>query len=78
MVILLGMLDRIFPSFAEKVRYFLPSPMGTYFDVILNQYSWTILGIDIWLYQAVCIVAVVISSLLLLLTYRNFKRHQVI
>lgn len=78
MVILLGMFDGIFPSFAEKVRYFLPSPMGTYFDVILNQYAWTIFGINIWLYQAVCIVAVVVSSLLLLLTYRNFKRHQVI
>ncbi|MEG0693113.1 MAG: ABC transporter permease subunit, partial [Oscillospiraceae bacterium] len=55
-VVLLGMFNGIFPSFIEKIRYFLPSPMGTYFDVILNQYSWNIFGIDIWLYQAVCVV----------------------
>ncbi|MEG2441955.1 MAG: hypothetical protein RSB37_10655, partial [Acetivibrio sp.] len=67
----------IFPNLIKKIRYFLPSPMGTYFDVILNQYSWTIFGIDIWLYQAVCVVAFAVSSLLLVLTYCNFKRHQI-
>ncbi len=76
-VVLLGMFNGIFPSPIEKIRYFLPSPMGTYFDVILNQYSWNILGIDIWLYQAVCIVAFVVGSLLLMLTHRNWKRHQI-
>lgn len=76
-VVLLGMFSGIFPSSIEKIRYFLPSPMGTYFDAIAKQYSWHIFGIDIWLYQAVCIVAVLAGSILLLLSYRNFKRHQV-
>lgn len=76
-VILLGMFNGIFPNFIEKAKYFLPSSMGTYFDVISNQYLWNIFGINIWLYQAVCIVAFIVGSLLLLLTYCNFKRHQV-
>lgn len=76
-VILLGMFNGIFPGSAEKIRYFLPSPMGTYFDVILKQYSWNIFGVEIWLYQAVCVTAAAAGSLLLLLAYRNFRRHQV-
>lgn len=76
-VVLLGMFNGIFPSSIEKIRYFLPSPMGTYFDVILNQYSWHIFGVDIWLYQAVCIVAVLVGSILLFLSYSNFKRRQI-
>lgn len=75
-IVFLGMFSGIFPSSIEKIRYFLPSPMGTYFDAIAKQYSWHIFGIDIWLYQAVCIVAVLAGSILLLLSYRNFKRHQ--
>lgn len=75
-VILLGMFNGIFPGSAEKIRYFLPSPMGTYFDVILKQYSWNIFGVEIWLYQAVCITAAAAGSLLLLLACRNFMRHQ--
>jgi ABC-type transport system involved in multi-copper enzyme maturation permease subunit len=76
-VVLLGMFNGIFPSFIEKIRYFFPSPMGTYFDVILNQYSWNIFGIELWLYQAVCVVAAIVGSLLLILTYRNFEQHQI-
>lgn len=75
-IILLGVFKGIFPSVIEKIRYFLPSPMASYFDVVLNQYSWNVFGIDIWLYQAVCIVAFTVGSLLLLLAYRNFRTHQ--
>lgn len=76
-VVLLGMFNGILPGTFEKIKYFLPLPMGTYFDVILHQYSWNILGKDIWLYQAVCIVAFVIGSLLMGLSFHRFKRHEV-
>lgn len=76
-VIILGMVNGVaLPGF-EKVRYFLPSPMATYFDVITNQFSFNVLGTQVMLYQMVCIVAAVIGSALLLFAYRNFKRHQV-
>lgn len=55
---------------------FSPYAMGNSNDM-LTQLSFNVLGIDIWLYQAVCILALVVSSLLLLLTYQNFKRHQI-
>lgn len=75
-IIILGMVNGVtLPGF-EKVRYFLPSPMATYFDVI-NQFSFHVLGTQVMLYQMVCIVAAVIGSALLLLAYGNFKRHQV-
>lgn len=77
-IILLGMFNGLFSGFAEKIRCFLPAPMGAYADIIAKQYTWSIFGIDIWLYQAVCMVSVVIGSLLLLLTYRQFKYHQAI
>ncbi|WP_202707446.1 ABC transporter permease [Sporosalibacterium faouarense] len=76
-VILLGMFNGIFPTAIEKVRFFLPSPMGTYFDVVLNQYSWNVFGINIWLYQAICGVAFIVGTLLLTLSYHNFKKHQI-
>lgn len=76
-VVLLGMFNMIFPAAIEKVRYFFPSPMGTYFDVVLHQYSWNIFGIDIWLYQAVCIVAFIVGTSLLILSYHKFKKHQI-
>jgi len=76
-IILLGMFNGIaIPGF-EKVRYFLPSSMGTYFDVVLKQFSWRVFGVDIMLYQAVCIVAFAVGTALISLTYRHFKRHQV-
>ena len=76
-IILLGMFNNIFPNSIHKVKFFFPSAMGTYFDVILHQYSWNILGIDLWLYQAVCFVALVIGSSLLIVSYHKFKNHQI-
>ncbi|OON95514.1 MAG: hypothetical protein ATN31_10940 [Candidatus Epulonipiscioides saccharophilum] len=58
-------------------EYFLPTAVGRFWNVIGLQLSWNIFGVTIWLYQAVCIVAFAISSLLFILTYFNFKRHQV-
>ncbi len=62
--------------FAEKVRYFFPVNMGAFWDVV-TQYSFSVLGLDLWLYEAVCIVAFVGTGLSLMLTYCNFNRHQV-
>ncbi len=59
-----------------KVQYFLPSAIAS-FNTFYLQLSFNILGVDLWLYQAICVIAFVVGSLLLLLTYRNFKNHQV-
>ncbi len=56
---------------------FSPSAMGDFNDM-LTQLSFNIFGVDIWLYQAVCIASFVVGSLLLLLTYRNFRKHQIV
>ena len=75
-IAILGMINGVtLPGF-EKVRYFLPTAMGGFWDVT-TQFAWSIFGINIMLYQAVCIVAFVIGTALLILTYRNFKKHQV-
>ncbi len=63
-------------DFYYTVLKFFPYAMGNS-NEMLTQLSFTILGVDIWLYQAVCIVALVVSSVLLLLIYENFKQHQV-
>lgn len=76
-VILLGMFNGIAVPGLEKIRYFLPSSMGTYFDVIVNQFSFSVFGTQVMLYQMVCIVAFIVGSILLFLAYGNFKRHQV-
>ncbi len=65
------------PKILATLRLFIPYSMGVFWDVLGAQLSWQVFGITIWLYQAVCIVALIVSSLLLLLTYRNFKQHQV-
>ena len=74
-IAILGIINGVaLPGF-EKVRYFLPTALGTFWDVTV-QFSWSIFGINIMLYQAVCMVAFVIGTGLLLLTYGNFKKHQ--
>lgn len=76
-VILLGMFNGLSVPGFEKLRYFLPSSMGTYFDVIVNQFSFHVFGTQVMLYQMVCIVAFVVGSILLLIALRNFKHHQI-
>lgn len=76
-VVVLGMFNGLTMEWFVKLRMFLPTAMGT-FDDIISQLSWNILGADIWSYQAVCIVAFVVGSLLLLFTCHNFKQHQVL
>ncbi|ONI46229.1 hypothetical protein AN641_01995 [Candidatus Epulonipiscioides gigas] len=73
-IVLFGMMNI---NGLEKVRYFLPIAMGSFFDVIAVQFSFNIFGVTIWLYQAVCIVAFMVGSLFLVLAYRNFKNHQI-
>ncbi len=74
LIALLGTVN--LPTFMEKPKRFFPSSMGSFWDIVGTQYSWSIFGIDIWLYQAVCIVAVVLGTVLLALSFRSFKRHQ--
>jgi len=76
-IILSGMFNNLLPDSLYKAKFFLPSSMGTYFDIVLNQYSWNIFGINLWLYQAVCIIAFIIGSALLTLSYYKFKNHQI-
>ncbi len=59
-----------------KVQYFLPSAISS-FNTFYLQLSFNVFGMELWLYQAVCIVSIIVGGLLLLLTYRNFKQHQV-
>lgn len=61
-----------------KLRYFLPSSMGTFWDVIATQLVFDFLGKQFMLYQAVMIVSFVVGSILILLTYKNFKKHQIV
>ncbi len=65
------------PMVFAKLRCFLPQTMGTFWDVVGTQFSWSIFGVTIWLYQAVCIVAVIASAALFAISYRIFKNHQV-
>lgn len=76
-IVFLGMFNGLTMEWFVKLRMFLPTAMGTFGDII-TQLSWSVLGADIWSYQAVCIVAFIVGSLLLLLSCRNFKRHQVL
>lgn len=76
-VVVLGLFNGLTMEWFVKLRMFLPTAMGI-FDDIITQLTWSILGADIWSYQAVCMVAFVVGSVLLLLTSRNFKRHQVL
>lgn len=76
-IIILGMVNGIMPPALEKIKYFLPSPMGTFYDVILTQLSFPIFGTQLMLYQTVCLAASITASILSVLAYRNFKHHQV-
>ena len=73
----LGMFSGINFDIAEKIRFFLPASMGSFWDVVATQLSFNIFGTTVWLYQAVCIVAFSVGSLLLFFAYSNFKKHQV-
>lgn len=75
-VVVLGLFNGLTMEWFVKLRMFLPTAMGT-FDDIITQLSWSILGTDIWSYQAVCMMAFVVGSLLLLFTCLNFKRQQI-
>lgn len=75
-LIAVGMFNGINNNFFIKLRYFLPCAMGNFWD-ITTQLVFDFLGIQFMLYQFICIVAFVVCSLLLLLTFRNFKNHQV-
>lgn len=57
-IIFVGLFNGLSKEWFVKIRNFLPVPMGSFSDMI-TQLSFNILGVDIWLYQAVCIVAFV-------------------
>lgn len=76
-VVVVGLFNGLSMEWFVKLRMFLPTTMGT-FDDMLTQLSWQVLGAELWNYQAVSLVAVVVGSLLLLLSYRNFKHYQVV
>ncbi|MFI3171505.1 MAG: hypothetical protein R3Y58_03905 [Eubacteriales bacterium] len=50
-----------------KAQYFLPTAIAS-FNTFVMQLSFDIFGLELWLYQAVCIVALGVGSLLLLFT----------
>ncbi len=76
LIAFVGLFNGLNLPFVQETRYFLPTAMGNFTDVT-TQLSFHVFGIDIWLYQAICIVAFFVGTLLLLLAYRNFKQHQV-
>lgn len=74
--ILAGMFNSSFSIFLTKLRFFFPSAMGSFWD-ITTQLVFHVFGIQIMLYQMVCIVAFILGVLFLLLAFHNFKKHQV-
>ncbi|MFI3255595.1 MAG: hypothetical protein R3Y63_14880, partial [Eubacteriales bacterium] len=66
----------IYSNFYLKSLKFSPYAMGNFNEMML-QLSFSVFGVELWLYEAVCVVAVFVSGLLLLLTYQKFKGHQV-
>ncbi len=75
-LIIAGMFTGIDNNFLAKLRYFLPISMGNFWDV-MTQLVFDVFGMQIMLYQAICIFAFCVGTLLLMGSYRNFKTHQV-
>lgn len=76
-LIVLGWYNLSSNVFIMKLRYFLPSSMGNFWDVIDTQLVFELLGVQIMLYQMVVIVAFVVGSVLFVLSYLNFRNHQI-
>lgn len=76
-LILAGMFNGTSMIILNKVRFFLPSAMGSFWD-ITTQLVFDIFGMQIMLYQMICIVSFILGVLFLLVAFQNFKRHQVI
>lgn len=75
-LIVAGMFGGLKISFFEKARYFLPLTMGSFYDMI-TQLIVDFFGIDLPLYQAICIVSIIISILLSFISFKAFRNHQV-
>lgn len=75
-LLILGMFNGPSIEFFVKLKCFLPISMGSFWDMT-TQYVFNIFSLQIMLYQAVCIVALIVGTLLLAGSYRNFKTHQV-
>ncbi len=63
--------------FFMKARYFLPSTMGSFFD-ITTQLVFTIFNIQFMLYQMACLIAAILGILFFIVAVQRFKRHQVV
>lgn len=75
-LVLVGMFNGINNVFFIKLRYFLPSAMGSFWDISM-QLVFNILGIQMMLYQIICIVGFILGVILLRVAFQNFKKHQV-
>lgn len=76
-LILVGLFNGINNEFFIKLRHFLPSAMGNFGDITL-QLVFDVFGIQIMLYQIVCIVSFIVGIMFLLFAIQNFKKHQVL
>lgn len=71
-----GMFTGIQNILFRCLRYFLPLSMGNFYD-ITTQLIFDFFGISIPLYQAASIVAIFISILLFVISWKVFQKHQV-
>lgn len=76
-LILAGMFNGINQAFFIKLRYFLPSAMGNFWD-ITTQFVFDVFGMQFMLYQMVCIVSAILGVVFLVFGFQGFKRHQVL
>ncbi len=71
-LIFLGMFTGTSNVLFAKLRFFLPISMGNFWDVT-TQLVFNVFGLQIMLYQAISIVAVFVSTLLIVGAFFNFK-----
>lgn len=76
-LIILSMFTGVDNVFFAKLRFFLPMSMGNFWDVTM-QLVFDVFGMKIMLYQAICVVALFVGTIFLVISYRNFKTHQVV
>lgn len=77
-LIMMGMFNGIQLPFFEEAKYFLPISMGSFYDTLSIPSIIRWFGVGIPVYQAICIGACMMSTLLIIVTIKGFKRHQVI
>lgn len=73
-LIMMGMFNGV----QLEARYFLPLSMGSFYDTLSVPLLIHWFGIGIPVYQGICIGACMMSTLLIIVTIRGFRRHQVI